>query len=367
MKKDTVLFSSIQIGPVTISNRFVRSATHEFMAERDGSVSTRLVKLLRSLAEGQVGLIITGHAYVNPDGKASPFQTAVYDDRFIPGLKKITQAVHEYPSRIFLQISHAGRQTKEKLCGCTPLAPTSLFEPTFEVQPREMTPKDIKRVISDFISAGVRAKQAGFDGIQLHIAHGYLLSSFISPYTNRRTDEWGGNSENRAKIVVRIIQGIQNKLGPDFPMIVKLNSTDFIPGGLSFEGSVLLAKLLEERGVNGIEVSGGMAEAGKGSVWKGLRPEEKEGYFVNNASRIKDAVSIPVFGLGGIRSVSVMEKIITEGRADLISLSRPFIQDPGLVKKIHQGTVEKSGCISCNKCFNPRGIRCAVSSTKKRS
>jgi len=365
MKNNSVLFSPIRIGKITIPNRIVRSATHEFMAEGDGCISDRQIKLYRSLAEGEVGLIITGHAYVSPDGKASPYQTAVYDDRFIPGLKKIVGSVQGHPSHIFLQISHAGRQTKEKLCGCTPMSPSPVFEPVFDVLPKEMTQGDIERVISDFIMACARAEQAGFSGVQLHIAHGYLLSSFISPYTNRRTDEWGGNTKNRVKILIRIIQGIRKKISPDFPLIIKLNSTDFIPEGLNVEESIRIAQILEKQGVAGIEVSGGMAEAGKGSVWEGYLPEEKEGYFIHNASRIKEATAIPVFGLGGIRSVSVMEKIIMNRMADLISLSRPLIHDPHFVDKIHKGESLKSGCISCNKCFNPRGIKCAITSKKK--
>ena len=191
------------------------------------------------------------------------------------------------------------------------------------------------------------------------MAHGYLLSSFISPYTNRRSDEWGGSLLNRLRIVEEIIEGIKGSAGRNFPVIVKLNSEDFLSEGLVLEESIEIAKRLEKIGVDGIEVSGGMAEAGKGSVWKGLRGEDEEGYFVENASKIKQAVTIPVFGLGGIRTFSVMERIIGEGKADLISMSRAFIRDPSLVQKFRDGEIQKSECISCNRCFNLRGISCA--------
>jgi 2,4-dienoyl-CoA reductase-like NADH-dependent reductase (Old Yellow Enzyme family) len=225
--------------------------------------------------------------------------------------------------------------------------------------PKEMSTEEIKKVIDDFIQGSRRAKHAGFDGVQLHLAHGYLLSSFLSPYTNKRKDEWGGSLSNRVRIVTDIIKGIKRLLGKEFPVIVKLNSSDFLPSGIYLKESIEVARILEREGIDGIEVSGGTAEAGQGSVWKGLRPEEDEGYFVENAYKIKKELSIPVIGLGGIRSFRIMEKIIEEGKADLISMSRPFIREPFLIRKFHSGEIKKSECISCNKCFNLRGIKCA--------
>lgn len=357
-RKNSILFIPINIGSVVVPNRFVRSATQDYMAANDGSVTERQISLFENLAQGEVGLIITGHAYVNSKGKASPYQTGVYSDQLIDGLSLITRAVHQFSSRIFLQIAHAGRQTKEKICGCVPIAPSAVYEPVFKVTPKEMTIQDIEDVIDDFIQAGRRAKQSGFDGIQLHIAHGYLLSSFISPYTNRRKDSYGGTLSNRVRIIIKIIRGIKDQVGKEFPLIAKLNSSDLLPTGLNLDESGEIAKILEDEGIDGIEVSGGMAESGEASVWKGQRPPEDEGYFVDNALKIKNQVSFPVFGLGGIRSFSVMEKIIEEGKADLISMSRPFIREPFLVKKFRKGEIKKSTCISCNKCFNPRGIKC---------
>ena len=355
----SILFTPVKIGPLSIPNRFVRSATHEYMADDEGNVRPNQIELLRRLAEGEVGLIITGHAFVQPSGKASPRQTAVYDDRFIEGLARIPEAVHGFPSRVFLQIAHAGRQTKEKLCGCVPVSPSAVYDPVSKVMPRELAGEEIHALIADFVAAAGRAKRAGFDGVQLHAAHGYLISSFLSPHTNRRTDEWGGPVENRARVLLDVLRGVKEACGREFPAIVKLNSTDFLQGGLTVDDAVEIARLLEAAGIDGIEVSGGMAEAGRGSVWPGLRGEADEGYFVENAARIKKAVGVPVFGLGGIRTLAAAEKIVAEGRADLVSLSRPFIRDPFLVKHFREGLVAKSECISCNKCFNPRGIRCA--------
>ncbi len=354
-----ILFTPIEIGRLTVPNRFARSATHAYLADDDGSVGAGEVELYRRLAEGEVGLIITGHAYVQPCGQASPRQIAASDDRFIEGLARIPTAVHAFPSRIFLQIAHAGRQTKPKLCGGVPVSPSPVYDPESKVMPRELAADEIRTLISDFVAAAVRARRAGFDGVQLHAAHGYLLSAFLSPHTNRRTDEWGGPVENRARALLEALRGVKAACGPDFPVIVKLNSTDFLEGGLTVDDAVRIAGMLDEAGIDGIEVSGGMAEAKKGSIWPGLRREEDEGYFVENAARIKGAVRVPVFGLGGIRTLAAAERMVADGRVDLISLSRPLIRDPYLVKHFREGAVAKSACISCNKCHSLRGIRCA--------
>ena len=169
---------------------------------------------------------------------------------------------------------------------------------------------------------------------------------------------YGGVLSNRIRIAVEILRGIKKLLGEKFPVIVKLNSTDFLPHGLQIKDSIEMARILEGEGLDGIELSGGMSEAGKASVWEGPFTVEEEGYFVENASLIKAEVSVPIFALGGLRSFSVMEKIIEQGKADFISMSRPFIREPSIVKRFRSGKVEATACISCNKCFNPRGIKC---------
>ncbi len=354
----SVLFSPIKIASLIVPNRFARSATHDFMAAEDGSITERNISLYAALAEGGTGLIITGHAFVNPSGKASPRQIGVHDDAMLPGLSRLVEAVHRYPSRIFLQLSHAGRQTKEKFCGCIPLAPSAVYEPVFKVMPRAMTNGDIETTVDDFVQAARRAQEAGFDGIQIHVAHGYLLSSFLSPYTNRRDDEYGGSLLNRGRVVRRILEGLKRVCGPGFPAIAKLNSADFLPGGLDIEESIEIARLLESSGLDGVEVSGGTSESGRGSIWPGLRPEDQEGYFLEAAARFKGALRIPVFGLGGLRTLAVMERAIKEGLVDLVSLSRAFVREPDLVRRFRSGEALRSECISCNKCLNPRGIRC---------
>jgi 2,4-dienoyl-CoA reductase-like NADH-dependent reductase (Old Yellow Enzyme family) len=354
----SILFTSVQVGSIPVPNRFVRSATHDYMADDEGFVTEASVELLGRLAEGEVGLIISGHANVQRIGKASPRQMGVFDDRFVEGLARIPAAVHRFPSKVFLQIAHAGRQTKERDCGGAPVSPSPVYDPVTKVMPRELTSEEVLGLIADFVAAAGRAQAAGFDGVQLHAAHGYLLSSFLSPHTNRRTDAWGGPLENRARALLEALRGIKAACGRGFPVMVKLNSTDFLAGGLTLEDAIEVARMLDADGIDAIEVSGGMAEAGRGSVWPGLRSEAEEGYFVDNAARIKRAVHVPVSGLGGIRTLAVAERAVRDGLVDMISLSRPLIRDPFLVKHFREGLTLKSECISCNKCFNPRGIRC---------
>ncbi len=356
---ESILFTPVRIAGVEIPNRFVRSATHEFMAaDEDGAPSERHVELFSRLAEGEVGLIVTGHAYVQPIGKASPRQTGIYDDRLIEPLSRIPAAVHRFASRIFVQIAHAGRQTKERIAGGIPVAPSPVYEPEFKLTPRELSREEIRTLIRDFAAAGRRAKEAGFDGVQIHAAHGYLLSSFLSPYTNRRPDEWGGSTENRVRAIVEVVRALKEVVGRHFPVIAKWNATDFLPGGLEVGESVEMAGRAVEAGLDGIEVSAGSSESGRGSMWKGLRSEAEEGYFVGDAAKFKKALPVPVIGLGGNRTFAAMERIVESGRADMVSLSRPFIREPFLVRDFRLGRIAKSECISCNKCFNPRGIAC---------
>jgi 2,4-dienoyl-CoA reductase-like NADH-dependent reductase (Old Yellow Enzyme family) len=356
-----LLFSPTKIGCLNLINRFIRSATHDYLADdRTGMITEKQIELYRRLALGQIGLIITGHAYVHLSGKASPRQIAADDDSKIKGLSALVKAVHDSGSGslIFLQLAHAGRQTRPSLCHQTPLAPSAVYDPVSRVMPRELSSKEIFQVIDWFIQAAARARNAGFDGLQIHAAHGYLLSSFISPHTNRRKDLWGGSWEKRARILREIVRGIKKTCGSNFPVMVKMNAIDFLADGITLDEAKRIALTLENSGIEAIEISGGMNEAGRGSVWPGLRSEEQEGYFVPYASAIKQDLKIPVSGLGGIRSISVAERLLSTGQVDLISMSRPFINEPHLLLNFKSGEWKKSGCVSCNKCFNPRGIRC---------
>ena len=360
-----MIFDPITICNLNLQNRFVRSATHEFMAKKDGTPTSRLGDLYEELAKNEVGLIITGYSYVLPGGQSDIYQQGIYDDRFVEPYLKITERVHRYSSKIVLQIVHGGRQATFSDEFPVPIAPSSIKDGHSAAIPREMTDAEILEVIEAFTKAAVRAKKAGFDGVQLHCAHGFLLSNFISSYTNRRTDRWGGSVANRARIVTEIVRRIKEEAGDDFPILVKLNATDGLRSGslkaelgLDISQSVEIAKLLEQAGVCAIEVSGGIGEAGGVTIRTAINSPAKEAYFKDCSKAIKSAVNIPVILVGGIRSLQVINDLLENGFADLVSMSRVFISEPDIVLKFKSGKVKKARCVSCNLCFDPEGISC---------
>lgn len=360
----SVLFEPIAIGStgsMFVKNRFVRSATHDFMGNRDGTISDRELDLYKMLAANDVGLIITGQAYVqHPVGRATAGQNAIYDDSFIAGYRQLADIVHEHGAKLVLQVSHAGRQSVSALKdGVSPVAPSAVTDTSTGITPRALVEDEIWQWVDAFAAAMARAKSAGCDGVQLHIAHGYGLSQFISPYTNRRQDGWGGSVENRTRILREIMVRGRQLVGDEFPVLVKLNSTDGFdgPGYLSLEDVVYTAKLLDRLGVSAIEVSGGINESQQVTLPPSVARPEQEAGFSAAAKAVKAAVSVPVILVGGLRSLSVMESVVNSGICDLVALSRPLIEEPDLVVRFRNGQ-SKASCISCNACFNPRGIAC---------
>lgn len=356
----SILFQPIAIGGLKVKNRFVRSATQDFYGDPDGTVSDREVALYRELAENEVGLIITAHSYVeHPLGRASVNQNAIHDDRFVSGYRRLADAVHAAGSALVVQVSHAGRQTPPDWpAGQVPVAPSAVTDGSTGLTPRELTEEEIWSLIDAYAAAVGRAKAAGADGAQLHIAHGYLLSSFISPYTNRRTDHWGGSLENRTRVLGEIMARTRRAAGEGYPILAKLNSTDGLPREdcLTLDDVVAVAKSLERWGVSAIEVSGGIREAKGVMSAPGVVKPGQEAYFAAAAKAVKAAVSIPVILVGGLRTPQVMERVVTDGTADMVALSRPFVRQPDLVRRIREGA--GATCVSCNACFNPAGLKC---------
>lgn len=357
----SILFEPNSLGSMVVKNRFVRSATQDTLGNEDGSISEEEILLYRRLAENDVGLIITAHSYVqHPLGRGSIRQNGIFSDFLIEGYQRLADTVHPYGSKLVLQISHAGRQTAVDFpSGEQAIAPSAVMDSSTGMTPRAMTSIEIRQLIDAFVQAMVRAKRSGCDGVQLHIAHGYCLSQFLSPYTNRRTDEWGGSIENRTRILREIILRGKQLVGDDYPILVKLNSTDGFNGAgyLSLQDVLYTARLLERFGIAAIEVSGGIREAKSVMARPNIRQSEQEAYFAPAAKKIKSAVNIPIILVGGIRSFSVMENLITEQIADFISLSRPFVKEPDLVTRLRHNQT-KVACVSCNACFNPNGLQC---------
>lgn len=360
----TKLFEATQINGMALANRFVRSATCEAMAGEDGGTTASLIDLMERLAAGGTGLIITGHAFVEEAGRAMIGQLGVQHNALIPGLSALAAAAHKQEGKIVLQLAHAGLFTDAKLTGSAPLVVSALDGITGP-SCRELTGGDIERIVAAFAEAAVRAKKAGCDGVQLHAAHGYLLSQFLSPAFNHRTDEYGGKLENRARALLEILLAVRKSVGTDYPILVKLNCRDFIAHGLTLEDSLLVAAMLAEKGIDAIEISGGVLSGGAlNPVRAGINREADEAYFLEEARAFRKKVAVPLILVGGIRSYHLAEKIIAEGAADYVALSRPLIREPGLINRWKSGDLAKAACLSDNLCFGPalegKGLYCLM-------
>ncbi len=369
-KKINPLYEPSRINGLELSNRFVRSATWEGMATAEGAVTPKLIETMAALARGGVGLIITGHAYIRPEGQAAPLQLGIHKDELIQGLREMANAVHEAGGKMVIQLAHAGNFAAKQLTRQPPLV-VSAFEGLGSSPGMELNKQDIWELTRAFADAAQRAKSAGFDGVQIHAAHGYLLSQFLSPAFNRRNDEYGGDLPNRVRIHLEILRAIRKVVGENYPILIKLNCRDFIENGMTLEDSLQAGKLLSDAGLDAIELSGGFITGGKLSPSRsGIDSEEREAYFQEEARLMKKVVNIPLILVGGVRSFGVAEKMVREGIADYISLSRPLIRVPNLINRWRTGDDRRSECRSDNLCFQPglngEGIYCVVNRRKER-
>ena len=356
------MFEPFHIGTLKLRNRFVRSATQDWLAEKDGRVSLAQVTLYEALAAGGVGLIITAHSAISlPGGRASQPQNAISHDKFIEGYRRLADKVHHYNAALVLQIAHAGCQTNFEMTeGEMPLAPCDLFDEKDVQIARGMTHEDIARLLDEYGAAAIRAKSSGADGVQIHMAHGYLLAQFLSPWSNQRTDEYGGSREGRVRLLAEVVWRVRESVGRQFPVLVKLNTTDGVETApqLTIEDVLYAAQIIVDHGADAIETSGGTGRVNRlVMAKKGILKPGLESYFAPAAAAIKAKVNVPVILVGGNRSLTVMESILQEGKADFISLSRPFVREPDLINRMAAGQL-KATCVSCNACFNPKGLRC---------
>jgi 2,4-dienoyl-CoA reductase-like NADH-dependent reductase (Old Yellow Enzyme family) len=353
------LFEPYRIRGLSLRNRFMRSATTSYWADEEGVVKDAHVRLYRGLARGGVGLIVKGHLYVAENGKAHTGMAGISSDRHVPMLKRLTDAVHEWGGCIVAQINHAGVVHKPDRAG-----PSAYSEDDWTA--REMTVDEIEAAIEAYGDAAERAMQAGFDGVQIHGAHGYLISQFLSCLVNRRTDRWGGSPENRMRFLMEVYDEVRGRVGNE-PVLIKLNCDDFSPDGLTVENSVEAAVAIAEKGIDLIEVSGG----GRGQK-EVLRARARHGDpaladldFAGHASKIRDATRpTPMALVYGFRRLETMEKVVDMGLADMVSMSRPFIREPDLVRRLQSGQREVS-CIRCDACsgsdvFGKTMLRCRL-------
>jgi 2,4-dienoyl-CoA reductase-like NADH-dependent reductase (Old Yellow Enzyme family) len=342
------LFEPFSIGKMELRNRFVRSATWDATADELGAVTDTSVALYRTLGQGRIGLIVTGFGFVSSHGQSVPAQYGVHNNEMIPGLRRLVQAVHEGGGKIALQIAHAGTNSPYlRAKGAASMAVSTT--PGSDSPYREMTGEEIESIINDFIAAAVRGREAGFDAIQLHGAHGYLMSQFLSPRFNRRTDKWGGSPEKRRTFHLEVIQKIRRAIGADIPLMIKFGVGNDRDDGLTLGESVAAAQQMVRLGINAVEIST------SSNTFTTIMPVLKKGdpertYFREQAATVKRVVDVPVMVVAGIRSLQVARGIVDSGDADLISMCRPFIREPHLVARWQKGDTKEAACISCNSC-----------------
>jgi 2,4-dienoyl-CoA reductase-like NADH-dependent reductase (Old Yellow Enzyme family) len=355
-----MLFEPGRIGLLHLPNRLVRSATAERMADENGVPRPQLGQLYRTLARGGVGLIITGHMYVDPAGKCHPEMTGIFSDELVPGLAELADVVHHDGGVIVPQLNHGGMQCSSKSVEAT-IAPSSFEAPYLSRTAREMTRQEIERCIDAYAQAARRAKAAGFDGVQLHGAHGYLISQFLSPFINKRQDGWGGDWQGRTRFLRSVCQAVREQVGAEFPALIKLGIADTVEGGLSLAEGLQVVGALASWGIDGIEISAGFAGDSRSSSRKGALSEADEAYFRPWAHQARKVTPLPLILVGGLRSRSVMEDVLASGDADFVSLCRPLICEPDLPNRLRAGLQERSSCISANQCWAERdgeGIAC---------
>jgi 2,4-dienoyl-CoA reductase-like NADH-dependent reductase (Old Yellow Enzyme family) len=375
----SILFTPRNIGKVTVKNRFIHSACEDNMANENGYVTDDIINRLQKLARGEVGLIIWCHLAVHISGRTKKYQSGIYDDGMIPDLSRAADSVHKEGGKIAFQLGHGGIQASEEATGQTLIGPAT------------MSVKQIHEIINAFREAAERAVKAGADAVQLHAAHGYLLNEFLSPYFNKREDEWGGSDENRFRFLKEIISETKTVLPEGFPLLVKLNTNDHTrKEGITSPLAVKYAQWLKDLGVDGLEISCGTSLGSSFNMCRGDVPvdemtrsfsasrqgqmrayfeslsgkfELEKPYNVEAARTIRPVFGeIPLFAVGGWRDLNQMEKAVADGDTDFISMCRPFIRQPDLVKRFREGKSKKATCKNCNKCLaalpNDIPVRC---------
>lgn len=315
------LLSPLKAGTLTLANRLIMPPMATSKAESNGNVSQAVMDYYTEKSQGgYLSLIIIEHSFIALEGKASPQQLSIAEDGVIESLQKLAQVIQANGTRCMMQLNHAGSAASEEWTGTTPVGPSAIANPRRGVVPHELTREEIGDVIKAFQAAARRTKEAGFDGVEIHSAHGYLLNQFFSPLTNKRTDEYGGDIHHRIQIHLQVIEALRSVVGEDYPILLRLGASDFAEGGTTIEDSVIAAKAFEKAGVDVLDISGGFS----GYSVPGLTGQ---GYFAPLTEAIKQVVSIPVILTGGITEAQAAEKLLAEGKADLIGVGRALLKN----------------------------------------
>lgn len=355
-------FKPGSIGNIKMKNRFIRSATWENMTTHDGHMTQQLYKIYKDLAKGGLAAIITGYANIVKEEQPNPGMMGIYDDSFIEGYKKLTDSVHEEGAALIMQLAYGGTKTKYNLGERIIFAPSDVPEKGTKTQGKPMTKADIDYIVSAFAQAARRAKESGFDGVEIHGAHSYLINQFLSPYYNRREDEYGGSLSNRMRFLLEVYHAVREKVGEGFPVLVKLTASDFFEGGLIFDETRQICKELERVGVDAIELSGnihGKAKSMTAEVYDGYAIQE-EGYFLEYAKVVSNEIDLPLITVGGFSDPQRIEEVLEETGVQYIALSRPLLTEPDLINRWQAGDKAPVKCIRCSKCRTAEGNYCTV-------
>ncbi len=357
------LFQPTIINHIRLKNRFICSSTWMGRANHDGSCSPMLINSISNVSKNEIGLYITEMSFVSRNGQCANNQLGVYSDKLLPGLRQLAEEVHRFDTPVIMQLVHGGLFSMPILTGEDPIGPSVLNTKDGSIG-REMTKEEIDETITAFRDAAVRAQKAGLDGVQIHAAHGWLLSQFLSPCFNRRMDEYGGSIENRSRIVLEIVRSIREATGNQFLILIKINSEDNLEGGFHIEEMLQVSTMLEKASVDAIEISGGtIAALLSGDINNSFSPATKAPvYYREAAKKLKEKINIPVILVGGIRSFETADELVNTGTTDFISLCRPLIREPDLIKRWKSGDLGISECISDSACFQPgmegKGVYC---------
>lgn len=392
MNRHPDAFAPARLGPLELRNRIIKAATFEGMTG-DQQVSDRLVEFHRAMAAGGVGMTTVAFLAVSEDGASTPNEL-VLTDAAIPELARVAAAAHEEGAAISAQIGHAGAVAAST--GIPALGPSRVFSPLAMKRTKEATPADIDRIVRDFAEGARRLEAAGFDAVEVHLGHGYLPSEFLSPRLNRRQDRWGGSLENRARFPRTIVEAVKQAVGDRMAVLVKLNMTDGVSGGLWIDESLAVARMLESDGtVDALELTGGSSLQNPMYLFRGEAPIEEmgksmpravalglrllgrfffktypfeEGYFLSHARQFREALALPIVLLGGINRRDTIDRAMAEG-FDFVAMGRGLLRDPGLVNEMARGERDASLCIHCNKCMASiyAGTHCVLVPEERRA
>ena len=359
------LFSPFEIKGCHLKNRIVMPGLASFLIENDGSITDKTVEHYRRRAAGGPAMVIVEACAVSPEGIVSPHQARIYDDRFVEGLARIAQAMRAEGCLPAVQIHHGGRQTSARIINQKPVSPSNLPCPTIRGEVEPLTIDGIQEIVFKFGEAARRAREAGFDLIEIHGAHGYLVNQFLSPFSNIREDRYGGDTAGRARFAVEIVAELRRRVGQAYPLSFKISAQEFVPGGLTVEESIELLKLIVAAGVDIVQVSAGNDATAE---WICQPMFMDKACLADSAAKIKQALDMPIMAVGRINDPVIAEEIIREGKADLVCMGRGLLADPEMPNKAKEGRLDDIRmCIACNTCmesiFRKGRVECLVNPT----